>query len=92
MSELRLLKFGATWCAMCGVMEPLAAKLAEHHGLEVEKIDVDEDPVEAARRDVRGLPTFILLGEGGEELGRTTGAKVFGALERGLGLKALERV
>lgn len=91
MSELRLVKFGAPWCAMCGVMDSLVAKLAEYHGLEVERVDVDEDPVEAERYGVRGLPTFVLL-EDGEETGRTTGAKVFGALERELGLKALDRV
>ena len=86
----RLLKFQADWCAPCHALDPLVEQLAKYHDLELARVDVDADPAMAASFEVRGLPTLVLM-EDGVELARTTGARVIGALERELGLKALER-
>lgn len=38
------------------------------------EIDVDEDPVAAAKYGVRGVPTMIVVDQDGNELRRVTGA------------------
>ena len=87
----RLVKFQADWCAPCHALDPLVERLAGYYDLPLERVDVDQDPVRAEQAGVRGLPTIVLY-DGDEELARTTGARIFGALERELGLKALDRV
>jgi thioredoxin-like negative regulator of GroEL len=39
----------------------------------VEDVDVDEQPGRASRYEVRGLPTLVLLGDDGREVGRIEG-------------------
>jgi thioredoxin-like negative regulator of GroEL len=40
----------------------------------VVEIDVDEDPVAAAKYGIRGVPTLILVDDNGNELKRVSGA------------------
>jgi thioredoxin 1 len=86
----KLIKYGAEWCHMCFVVDPVAQKLADLYGIELERREVDEDPEGAYEHGIRALPT-IILEEDGQEVARTTGAKVIAALERELGLSPLER-
>ena len=71
-----LLDVWATWCAPCRVMEPimhdLAASLAGQ--LRVAKLDVDRNPVAAARLRIQGVPTLILFKDG-REVTRMIGAR-----------------
>lgn len=86
----RLVKYGAEWCGMCHVVDPVVQKLSDLYGLELVRVEVDNDPEGAFERGIRALPTLVLE-EDGEEVARTTGAKVIAALERELGLNPLER-
>jgi len=73
-SKVVMIDFGAPWCGPCRQMEPLleevAAEFSEH--LLVGAMNVDEDPENATRLGVRGLPTFLIL-KNGVEVGRQTG-------------------
>ena len=75
--KVKLLCFGATWCASCLVMEPRINEVAEQMPeLEVIYYDYDLD-IDAVRkwkvRDV--LPTYVLIDKEGKELMRIVGEK-----------------
>ena len=67
-------KFGATWCGPCKVLEPLLQKMKdEFPGVNYLSIDVDDNPQLAKTHRIRSLPTVILLKDG-QEVTRLVGA------------------
>lgn len=70
----KLLDFWAVWCSPCKIMEPVLEELEkELQGkVEIEKINVDEKPDEAAKYGVMSIPTYVILKEG-KEVGRRIG-------------------
>jgi thioredoxin 1 len=63
---VEVLKFGASWCGPCRVMEPTIKKLEEKYNVEgsdikITDIDVDSDKREAVKYGVRSVPTIIFL-------------------------------
>lgn len=71
----------APWCGPCRTMAPHIEQLARERAgrLKVVKVNADEAPRTAARLQVRGIPTVILL-HGGREQDRTVGAQTSQAL------------
>ncbi|MEZ4395829.1 MAG: thioredoxin family protein [Candidatus Krumholzibacteriia bacterium] len=71
----RLVDLGSTTCIPCKRMAPILAELAEEQSgrLEVEVIDVREQPEAAARHDIRLIPTQIFFAADGRELWRHEG-------------------
>ena len=60
-----LLDFSATWCGPCQKVAPIIEEIAnENPDLFVGTIDVDMQPMLAARFQVRSIPTVILLKDG----------------------------
>lgn len=55
--------FYAPWCGPCKMIAPLLAKLAEHYvgRLRFCKVNVDEAPELAARYEITGVPTLLLI-------------------------------
>lgn len=72
---MKVLKFGAVWCAGCLVMKPRWKEIeAEHPWLKTEYYDFDTDKEMVNKHHIdRTLPTFIFVNEQGEELLRLTG-------------------
>jgi thioredoxin 1 len=62
-----LVDFGAEWCGPCVAVAPVIRSLALEYAnrLTVATVDVDADPLLAARYGVRSLPTVMLL-DGGQ--------------------------
>jgi thioredoxin 1 len=69
-----LVDFWAAWCGPCLALAPTVEALAEQYkgNAKVVKLNVDENPITAARFGVRGIPTLILFNKG-EEAERSIG-------------------
>lgn len=70
-----LLDFWAAWCGPCRMIAPVIEQLAQEWAgrVRVAKVNIDENPVMAARYHVQSIPTLLILREG-EELDRMVGA------------------
>jgi thioredoxin 1 len=80
----KLLFFGASWCNPCKAMKPVVAEL-QAGGLDVEYIDVGSEDERAEKYKVTSIPTFVVLGEDGTQVGRETGAMPKAKLEALIG-------
>lgn len=77
-----ILDFYADWCAPCKALAPVLEKVATERGIELLKINVDDDVEDLFKRrgmteapSVRNVPTVIAIDDNGDELGRFSGTK-----------------
>mgnify|MGYP006292846779 FL=1 len=63
---VRLLDFYADWCGPCDAQEPILEELlADYEGVELTKIDVDQDQDTANEYQVQSLPTVVVENDDG---------------------------
>ena len=77
--------FWAPWCGPCRAVEPILEQLeADTRGkIEFAKLNIDENPLTAARYDVLSIPTAILF-DAGEARTTIIGARPRSHYERAL--------
>lgn len=70
-----LVDMWAAWCMPCKMVTPAIEEIGRTHAgqVKVVKVDVDAAPDIAARFDIRGIPTLLLMREG-KEADRMVGA------------------
>jgi len=69
-----LLDLWAPWCGPCRMVAPIMVELAEEMAgrVRVAKLNVDENPLTAARFNVSSIPTLLAL-KNGREIDRIVG-------------------
>ena len=68
----KILYFSAPWCGPCKQFGPIMDRISQT-GILVEKVNVDNAPAVAAAYNVRSVPTVIVVGNTGNEIGRSVG-------------------
>ncbi len=60
---LKLIDFYADWCAPCRMMDPIFEEVMPDYKdkVELERINVDENPQKAQEFGVMSIPTMVLL-------------------------------
>ena len=72
---MKYLKFEASWCGACKMVQPQLNKVAAE-GITVEKIDAENDNGLITDYNIRNLPTVVLVDDSGKEVYRTVGSKM----------------
>lgn len=79
---MTILDFYADWCSPCKSLAPSLEKVANEKGINLVKINVEEDSDKILEDlgvnwpvNVRNIPTVIAINENGDELARFTGTK-----------------
>jgi thioredoxin 2 len=77
-----LVDLWAPWCAPCRAVAPVLERLAERHAgrIKIVKVNIDDNPAQAARFDARSIPLLVVLSDG-REVDRIVGAPAPATLE-----------
>ena len=69
-----LVDFTAAWCGPCKALSPVVARIADQTWgrVVVGSVDVDTNPILAAKFQIRGVPTLVVF-QDGREIARRTG-------------------
>ena len=62
--ELKILDFMSTWCQPCRTMSPILEEVEKETGVEIRKIDVDDNEEVVIAYNIRNIPTLIFIKDG----------------------------
>jgi thiol-disulfide isomerase/thioredoxin len=68
----KILYFTASWCGPCKALAPTVQQL-QSEGLNIQKVDVDNDQALSAQYGVRNVPTLIKIDASGNAGARLVG-------------------
>lgn len=64
--KLQVLKFGASWCGPCKVLNPIFTAVEEEYAakgelVEFTKFDIDSEPEASIKYGIRNVPTILYV-------------------------------
>ena len=82
-----LVDFWAAWCAPCRALAPTIDSIAEEYKgrVKVGKLDVDANGTTAARFNIKGIPTLLVIKDGQVK------EQIVGAVDKSVITKALDK-
>ena len=63
-NNLRILDFMSTWCQPCRTMSPILEEVEQETGVEIRKVDVDDNEEMVIAYGIRNIPTLIFIKDG----------------------------
>jgi thioredoxin 1 len=85
LSKKCLVYFWAEWCVPCKRFSPILSDVQKEYGIQIFKVNADENPVKSSEFSVSSIPTVVLF-EDGVEI-----KKVIGAMPKHLIVKELSQ-
>ena len=76
---MKVLKFYGGWCRPCSTLTNTLKEM--NLSVQIDAIDIDQQPDVASKYGIRGVPTLIRLDDAGNETARLVGAKPRDVLE-----------
>ena len=72
---IKIIKFGASWCAPCKTFEPIFKSIAKEYKDKAifEEKDIEECEEDAEKYQIRSVPTLLFLDGKGEVVSRLIG-------------------
>lgn len=68
---MEVLKFSASWCQPCKMLAKTLEGMEVPY--EITEIDIDDQPEQAGKYQVRGVPTMVLVDDKGAVVSRLVG-------------------
>jgi|TARA_R110000796_G_scaffold61585_1_gene142501 thioredoxin 1 len=68
---MKVLKFSASWCQPCKMLAKTLEGMEVPY--EITEIDIDDQPEQAGKYQVRGVPTMVLVDDKGAVVSRLVG-------------------
>ena len=59
-----IVQLSADWCGPCRVLTPVLESVAESKGIDVVKVNIDNNPSIVAKYTVRSIPRILFIKEG----------------------------
>ncbi len=72
--ELVIVDFFATWCGPCQMYMPIFDEVSQEAGINMVKVDIDQETDLAGEQGVMGVPTTVAFKDG-KEVSRFSGFK-----------------
>ena len=63
-SDNIIVQLSADWCGPCKALTPVLESVASERGIDVVKVNIDNNPSIVARYSVRSIPRILFIKEG----------------------------
>jgi thioredoxin 1 len=70
---MKVLKFSASWCQPCKLLQAVIDNMSADIGIDIESIDIEVATDTANQYNIRGVPTLVLIDDVGNEVKRHVG-------------------
>jgi thioredoxin 1 len=81
---MKLIEFYATWCGPCKIQKPIVEKISKEFQIDVQYIDIDEDPGIANKYEIKAVPSIVILNDENKMIKKLVGLQTASVLKANL--------